>query len=48
MGIIIARLIWEFDLQLDPKERQNWLDQPNFLLWQKGTLMIRLTPRHVG
>ncbi|KAK8130574.1 cytochrome P450 [Apiospora kogelbergensis] len=45
LGILIGRLLWNFHLEVDPNERKDWIDQPNLLLWQKGTLMINLTPR---
>ncbi|KAF4960705.1 hypothetical protein FGADI_784 [Fusarium gaditjirri] len=45
LGILVGRLLWNFNLQVDPSERENWIDQPNFLLWQKGSLMLNLTPR---
>nr|WKY18102.1 cytochrome P450 monooxygenase [Colletotrichum cereale] len=45
LGILVGRLLWNFHLEVDPSEREDWIDQPNLLLWQKGTLMINLTPR---
>ncbi|EFQ25310.1 cytochrome P450 [Colletotrichum graminicola] len=45
LGILIGRLLWNFHLEVDPSEREDWIDQPNLLLWQKGTLMVNLTSR---
>ncbi|KAL2815869.1 cytochrome protein [Aspergillus cavernicola] len=44
-GLILARLLWSFDLQLLP-ECSNWDDQRAFLIWEKGPLLVKLTPRH--
>ncbi|KAI8227055.1 Cytochrome P450 monooygenase 1 [Colletotrichum sp. SAR 10_77] len=44
--IIIARLVWRFDLELDDVPGQNWLGrQKNYLLWDRGPLNIRLKQR---
>ncbi|KAJ5299778.1 hypothetical protein N7476_011335 [Penicillium atrosanguineum] len=44
MRIIVARMIFNFDMELD-QPSDDWTDQPNFLLWDKKPLMVRLTPR---
>ncbi|KAF4461041.1 cytochrome P450 [Fusarium albosuccineum] len=45
MRLILARVVWNFDLELDPKS-QDWLQQNEaFTLWQKPDLYIRLLPR---
>lgn len=42
--VILARLVWNFDMQLMPESR-SWLDaMPNFTIWQKPPLMVRLSP----
>jgi hypothetical protein len=44
--LILARLIWNFDMELRP-ESKNWLDgQDNFIIWQKPPLMVNLTTAH--
>ncbi|KAF5002153.1 hypothetical protein FDECE_10715 [Fusarium decemcellulare] len=44
MRVILARLIWNFDLILEP-ESNNWLDkQKVYILWDKGPLMVKLKP----
>jgi len=41
--LILANVLWHFDLSLC-KESDNWADQLVFTLWQKGPLMVKLTP----
>ena len=44
MRLIIARLIWEFDMSICDDSR-GWLkDQSNYFLWDKPALNIRLHP----
>ncbi|KAF9891541.1 hypothetical protein FE257_004008 [Aspergillus nanangensis] len=45
MRLILARMIWNFDLELDPRS-EGWLER-NVLhfLWDKPQLYIRLIPR---
>lgn len=45
MRIILARVIWNFDLVLAP-ESYNWLEQEEvYTLWLKGPLNVYLRPR---
>jgi len=45
MRLIMARLIWNFDIELADQEDKTWLDQCVFLnLWLKPPLNVRLTP----
>lgn len=45
MRIILARLIWRFDLELMP-ESKNWMEgQRIFGFWEKPPLMCKLSPR---
>lgn len=44
MRIIMARMIFNFDMELAQPER-DWLDQNCYLLWEKSGLMVRLQPR---
>jgi hypothetical protein len=39
---ILARLLWEFDLEL-LKESEGWERQKVFLLWEKPPLWMRCT-----
>ncbi|KAH8880867.1 cytochrome P450 [Thozetella sp. PMI_491] len=43
MRLILARLVYNFDIQL-VDERQDWLDQKVYLLWNKLPLQVYLTP----
>ncbi|KAL6359076.1 hypothetical protein LRP88_09276 [Fusarium phalaenopsidis] len=42
MRLILARLLWKFDLEL-VSESKNWNDQKVFNLWEKGDLKVKLT-----
>ncbi|KAB8242340.1 cytochrome P450 [Aspergillus flavus] len=43
-SLILARLIWEFDLELSP-QCSSWANQRAYIIWDKGPLLIKLTPR---
>ncbi|OBS23183.1 hypothetical protein FPOA_03738 [Fusarium poae] len=42
MRLLLARLLWKFDVELIPESR-NWNDQNIYLLWEKGRLQVKLT-----
>ncbi|SPO05597.1 related to isotrichodermin C-15 hydroxylase (cytochrome P-450 monooxygenase CYP65A1) [Cephalotrichum gorgonifer] len=42
MRMILARLLWNFDLKMMPGS-ENWNDQDVFVLWEKGNLDVKLT-----
>ncbi|KAH7303652.1 cytochrome P450 [Stachybotrys elegans] len=42
MRMILARLLWKFDLEMMPGG-EAWNDQKVFVLWEKGNLDVRLT-----
>jgi hypothetical protein len=45
MRLILAKMIWNFDIDLDPRS-DGWLDTNLlYFLWQKPELFVRLTPR---
>ncbi|KAK2021323.1 cytochrome P450, partial [Colletotrichum zoysiae] len=44
MRVMLARVVWAFDLRLDEGSR-GWIDQPVYTLWSKTPLMVHLTPR---
>jgi len=44
MRVMLARVIWAFDLRLDEASR-DWTDQSCYIVWSKTPLMIHLTPR---
>ncbi|KAL4887832.1 cytochrome P450 [Aspergillus ambiguus] len=43
MRLILARMIWNFDMEILAESR-NWIDQPSYVVWEKGALNVRLTP----
>lgn len=43
MRVLIARLCYDFDLELDPKSI-GWADQKSFLLWEKPPMKVKLIP----
>lgn len=44
MRIILARMVFNFDMELDPAS-SDWMNQDAFILWEKPELMVKLTPR---
>lgn len=44
MKLILARVVWNFDMELDATSK-DWANQKMFILWDKPALMVRLTPR---
>lgn len=45
MRLILARVLWNFDVKL-ADESKDWLRrQKIFLLWEKSPLYVYLTPR---
>lgn len=45
MRIIMANILWHFDLELCP-ESNSWLDQKAFIIWHKPALMVKVKPVH--
>lgn len=46
MRLILARVLWNFDLELSPGS-DRWVDQPIYTLYEKSPLMVKLRPRKV-
>jgi hypothetical protein len=44
MNLVLARLVFEFDFELEDEE-VDWMNQRVFTLWEKPSLMIRLRAR---
>jgi len=44
MRLLIALLLWNFDLEIMP-ESKGWQKQKVYLLWEKPPLMVQVTPR---
>lgn len=46
MHYIIARLLWNFDIELTEDSR-DWLHrQKSYLMWEKGGLYVKLKPKY--
>ncbi|XHG03733.1 hypothetical protein AWENTII_007026 [Aspergillus wentii] len=43
MRLIMAKVLWNFDLSLD-SDSYNWDIQPSYTIWQKHPLNVKLTP----
>lgn len=44
MRIIVARVLWEFDIKLaDQQDRFDWGEQETYILWEKRPLNILVT-----
>ncbi|KAJ5566018.1 Cytochrome P450 [Penicillium sp. DV-2018c] len=43
MRLILARMIWNFDMELCADSRE-WIKQLSFVVWDKGSLNVKLTP----
>jgi cytochrome P450 len=44
MRLILGRMLWNFDLELQP-DSQTWSSQKIWLLWKKTPLRVKLIPR---
>lgn len=42
MRLILARLLWSFELEMLP-ESKSWDQQKTFLLWDKGPIQVKVT-----
>lgn len=47
MRLILAKVLWNFDLELCPQS-QNWADQKTYSLWEKHPLMVKMRPVRRG
>ena len=43
MRLILTRLLWNFDLRMRA-ESQGWDDQRIYFAWEKGPLIVDITP----
>ncbi|KAF2162336.1 hypothetical protein M409DRAFT_27340 [Zasmidium cellare ATCC 36951] len=43
MRLVLAKVIYNFDMELDEKATGNWWDQRAWGVWSKGPLMVKLT-----
>lgn len=44
MRLILAKIIFNFDMQLDDASRNWYKDSKAYVVWQKPPLMVHLTP----
>lgn len=47
MKLILAKLLWHFDFDLDQRTGE-WLDQKIFTFWQKKPLLVKVTERQLA
>lgn len=43
MRLILARILWNFDLAIEDDSREWLKDQPVYVLWDKPALNVTLT-----
>ena len=44
MRLILARLLWNFDLELEERS-QRWMDEMKmYIVWEKQPLFVKLAP----
>jgi hypothetical protein len=43
MRLILARMIWNFDMEIAP-DSWNWINQKAYVVWEKPALNVRLAP----
>ncbi|KAF2210952.1 hypothetical protein CERZMDRAFT_113086 [Cercospora zeae-maydis SCOH1-5] len=44
MRLILAKLLFNFELELDAEKTGDWFDQRSFAVWSKGPLYVKLSP----
>ena len=42
--LVVARMIWNFDMELCKETGPDWDDQKAYTTWQKKPLIYKLTP----
>ncbi|KAF7186799.1 Versicolorin B desaturase [Pseudocercospora fuligena] len=45
MRLILAKVLYHFDVELDPSQTGDWFDQKSYGVWFKGPLQVRLKAR---
>ena len=43
--LVLARMVWNFDMELSNETDPAWEDQEVYLSWQKKPLIVKLRPR---
>lgn len=46
MRLILAQVLWNFDLELMP-ESADWSRQKVYAIWEKSPLYVKLKPRSI-
>ncbi|KAI1414777.1 putative toxin biosynthesis cytochrome P450 monooxygenase [Hypoxylon sp. FL1857] len=47
LRMILARLLWKFDIELLPSS-EDWFNHKAFVIWFRGSLLVKLTPRDIS
>lgn len=42
MRLILAKVLWSFDLEPSRQQQGDWLDQNVYLTWEKTPLMVKV------
>jgi hypothetical protein len=42
MRLVLASVLYSFDLELAPESKEGWTDQETFILWQKKPLLCKM------
>ena len=42
--LVLAKMLWNFDMSLHPNTKKDWFNQKVFTLWEKPPLHIELKP----
>ena len=45
MNLILAKVIWAFDMELGKGTKEDWSDQRVWLLHEKAPLYVKISPR---
>ena len=45
MNLILAKVIWSFDLELGEETKEDWSDQKIWLLHERCPLYVKISPR---
>lgn len=47
MNLILAKVVWKFDLELSEKTKEDWSDQKIWLMHEGAPLYVKVSPRTV-
>ena len=45
MRLVLARLVWNFDLSMAPGKQLNWMEQKMYIVVQKEPIRVKIKPR---